>query len=406
MGFGAGEILQGDDATAVGHIAGNSNQGNLAVALGNGAGAINQGIRAIAIGSIAGYSGQGAGSITIDASGAGVAPTANTWFVRTGDAAGLRTDTGTALAYTASYEIVKSSSSRRYKANIADLTSDTSRVYDLRPREFDYVGAATYRRNVGYIAEEIPDIRMVHTDIQGRVDALDWPAITTYAVAELRALRDDTVYAGYFEAEPAVGQAEPAVPPGRTVALSETNPGMVREAVEGDDIIGVVRPKIKSTTLGNSAENEWQGKYLRDVYGAILTEAHSIVSWTETVVVQEEVPAVLDPQTGDIIREAIPAVLQTVVHRYETHAMPPGVVAPPDATYETHDPATGEPYVHRKINPAYDPEMPYVPRSRRPEWVLVATTGRVPIDASAPKNVLRWRKIRDLSSTVEEWLIT
>ena len=59
---------------------------------------------------------------------------------------------------------------------------------------------------------------------------------------------------------------------------------------------------------------------------------------------------------------------------------------------------------HKKLNPQYDPEQTYVPRSRRAEWIQVALMGRAPVLKSAIKGAA-WKKVRDVSADVEEWVI-
>jgi len=113
---------------------------------------------------------------------------------------------------------------------------------------------------------------------------------------------------------------------------------------------------------------------------------YDVISWTEVTDI-EEMPAQ-------------PAVTQIVPYAFASHALPPGITVPEDAVIT---PNAG---VHKKLNPAYDPEQAYVPRSKRPEWIQIALMGRAPVLASAPKGSA-WRKVRDVSldGTVEEWVV-
>lgn len=92
----------------------------------------------------------------------------------------------------------------------------------------------------------------------------------------------------------------------------------------GDYLLGIVTSTPSVT--GNSAWREWRGKYMRDVFGAIITEpvAH---------------PTIVD-EDGNIIEEA------RVVY---------------------------EPV----INPEYDPTREYIPREQRPEWAPVGLVGQI-----------------------------
>ncbi len=131
-------------------------------------------------------------------------------------------------------------------------------------------------------------------------------------------------YAEWFETTD--GQS---LSPGVSVCLED---GKVRAATPEDarvDIIGITRPATAAGVIGNSAELGWQGRFLRDAFGAPrLTEDGGYV-----------------------------------------------------------------------LNPAYDPSRPYIPRSLRPEWVLVGLVGQIPLLADQPRGD-RWRVMRPVSETV------
>jgi len=111
---------------------------------------------------------------------------------------------------------------------------------------------------------------------------------------------------------------------------------------------------------------------------------YDVIFWTEV--------------TDEIDFPAQPAVIIKTPYTFASHALPPGIVVPSDATIT---PNAG---VHRKLNPAYDPEQAYVPRSRRAEWVQIALMGRAPVLKNAVKGAA-WKKVRDVSATVEEWVV-
>jgi hypothetical protein len=391
-------------------------------------------------------------------------------------------------------EVGYTTSSMRYKTNIIDLTTDTSVIYDVRPREFEMISRNANVDpavvHIGYIAEEIDAVepRLVTRDFEGLPNGIEWNAMLAYGLTELRNLRDGATYAEYYEATDA--NAVPTV--GQTVVLdSVSGDGTVRVATSEDppgDILGVVRPKRPTqVTVQNAAENEWIGKYLRDEFGAFVMESHDLIEWTEIV---EHIPAVparyktiqheyeadkipegvivpsegvttetrerveystieflvwtdattgmpmefpVDPGssisdmnltipedarsefrtvedhvpydviswtevTDEIEFPAQPAQMITTPYTFASHALPPGIVVPADAIIK---PNAG---FHRALNPAYDPEQAYVPRSRRAEWVQIALMGRAPVLKNAVKGAA-WKKVRDVSATVEEWVI-
>lgn len=100
----------------------------------------------------------------------------------------------------------------------------------------------------------------------------------------------------------------------------------IRLAEDGDDLrrVGVI--SANPAVCGDNYADEWQGKYLRDIYGRYQTE-------------HKQYPAVTD-DAGMVIREA----------------------------YEADE---------RIINPAYNPEKTYIPRTERKEYDFLGTHGKL-----------------------------
>ena len=99
----------------------------------------------------------------------------------------------------------------------------------------------------------------------------------------------------------------------------------IRLANAGDDYVGIISGA--QAFIGNSASEEWQGKYLTDVFGKKISK-------------EVEVPAVIDEETGEIITPATTTVQ----------------------------------YV---VNPDYNPDEPYVMRENRREWGIVGLVGQI-----------------------------
>jgi hypothetical protein len=181
-------------------------------------------------------------------------------------------------------------------------------------------------------------------------------------------------YAEFFES--ATGAA---LTLGATVVLDGNK---VREATADDPataIMGVVRPKEPSKAsmvIGNSAWNKWANKYLTDDFDRYIMEDHDVVEWTDADGKQ---------------------------HSYESHRIPADVTVPADAVTKTHD-DKGNKFQHYKLNPAWNPDADYTPREKRDEWIIVGLVGQVKILKGQPVND-RWIKMRDVSATVEEWMI-
>ena len=181
-------------------------------------------------------------------------------------------------------------------------------------------------------------------------------------------------YAEFFES--ANGQA---LTLGATVVLDGNK---VREATEQDpatSIIGVVRPKEPSKAsmvVGNTAWNKWANKYLTDDFDRYIMEDHDVVEWTDA---------------------------DGKEHSYMSHNIPAGITVPADAVTKTHD-SKGNKFQHYKLNPAWDKNAEYVNRENRPEWNIIGMLGQVKILKGQPVGD-RWIKMRDVSATVEEWMV-
>ena len=118
----------------------------------------------------------------------------------------------------------------------------------------------------------------------------------------------------------------------------------IREAQAGEDPIGVISGN--PSVVGDAAWNKWSGKYLRDEFGTYIQEDYEVEDEDGNTVIQQR----------------------------------------------------------RKLNPAYDPDVEYIPREQRPEWDCVGLMGKLRIRKGQPTGS-RWIKMRDISDSVEEWLV-
>lgn len=168
-------------------------------------------------------------------------------------------------------------------------------------------------------------------------------------------------YGEYFES-----QSGEKIPTGTTVVLKD-NKLVSATDDDGESIIGVIRAPGTST-VGNAAWDGWKGKYLRDEWGEIQIETKTKWQWFET--------------DGD------------------------GMTLPKSTTIESQAPDYAEKieYQEPMLNPEYDPNLEYIPRSERPEWNIVGLVGQVLIRKGQPVNP-RWIKMRNISDTIEEWFI-
>ena len=143
---------------------------------------------------------------------------------------------------------------------------------------------------------------------------------STYAMGPYQVGGAD--YAEYFEWEDSNPNNEDRI--GHFVALSSN--GKIKIATSEDKIIGVVSGN--ASVVGNAFEDTWSGIYLHDVYGRPIKEE-----------IEEERVVGVDDE-GNEIKET---VKRTVL----------------------------------KVNPDYDPNQTYIPRSQRPEWDIIGLLGQL-----------------------------
>ena len=164
---------------------------------------------------------------------------------------------------------------------------------------------------------------------------------------------------------------------GKTVVFDGNK---VRASTLSDDasaILGVVRPKvdgINSMIIGNTAWNSWTNKYLHDDYGRFIMEDYSVTEW--------------------VVKTYEDGTQQT--ESYETDKIPEDVIVPDNAVVKTQQ--------RKKLNPDFDKDEEYKPRSERDEWVIIGMLGQIQVE-KGQKTGDRWIKMRDISETVEEWLV-
>ena len=86
-------------------------------------------------------------------------------------------------------EITYNASTKKYKTNIIDLSQNTEKIYELEPREYDFIPDNTHM--VGFIAEEVFDIDkyLATLDMNGEVENINWNGLITYLVAEMKKLK-------------------------------------------------------------------------------------------------------------------------------------------------------------------------------------------------------------------------
>jgi len=161
----------------------------------------------------------------------------------------------------------------------------------------------------------------------------------------------------------------------------------IRRATSDDaagTIIGVIsgNPGV----VGDSdIQGKWKGKYLTDDFGTHIRENVQCYAW-ET---QAEGTRYAEGE-GKITN-----------HSMHADRVPEGVTVP---TVEENSTFTSTTVDRKRENPSYVEGQAYIQRENRKEWDTVGLMGKLRILKTEQKGT-NWIKMRDISATVEEWLV-
>tara|TARA_R110002073_G_scaffold182604_1_gene340856 strand:+ start:1 stop:1281 length:1281 start_codon:yes stop_codon:yes gene_type:complete len=194
-------------------------------------------------------------------------------------------------------------------------------------------------------------------------------------------------YAEYFESKTGNTVAK-----GITVVMDGTKVKASTDSDSASSIVGVVRPKDfgkSGSVIGNAASNYWNQKYETDDFGSYVLEDVSSVEWDYRGA-EDDIEG-----TRNHINN------QTNVVSFYTDRVPTSITVPADGVANKKV-TTG--LKRRKLNSSYDKTKTYTSREERDEWLLVGMLGQVQV-TKGQKTGDRWIKMRDISETVEEWLI-
>ena len=186
-------------------------------------------------------------------------------------------------------------------------------------------------------------------------------------------------YAEYFEWKD--GNSSDEDRRGYSVVLDGNK---IIKATDSDDaskIIGVI--SANPAMIGDADIKRWKQKFLLDDYGTEITEEITVTEWTETI--------------GSGVET------EHVKHSYDTDRIPNDVTVPSDAEVKSVD-ADGNKLLRRKTNPDWNKDTAYISREDRKEWDTVGLMGKLRLKKGQPTGT-NWIKMRDISDTVEEWLV-
>ena len=179
-------------------------------------------------------------------------------------------------------------------------------------------------------------------------------------------------YAEFFEWKD--GNASDEDRRGYSVVLDGNQIVKATDSDDASKIIGVISgmPGV----IGDTHWDRWHNKYLRDDYGSYIFEDYTQTEWKNDI--------------GN-------------VESYQTDLIPDDVTVPDDAVVTSKD-ENGNNLQRRKLNPSFDASKTYVSREDRKEWGIVGLVGKLRLKKGQPTGT-NWVKMRDISDTVEEWLI-
>jgi hypothetical protein len=129
-------------------------------------------------------------------------------------------------------------------------------------------------------------------------------------------------------------------------------------------LLGII--SVKPAYVGDAAAMEWSGKYLKNELGETLTAPVEYWQWVDEAGQTRSAYAdegILAPEAKEVVLVDRPV-----------------------------------------LNPDYDPSEVYVPREQRKEWSPVGLVGKLRLFKGQPTGD-RWIKLRDISATLEEWLV-
>tara|TARA_R100001015_G_C4616068_1_gene172139 strand:- start:21 stop:1544 length:1524 start_codon:yes stop_codon:yes gene_type:complete len=180
-------------------------------------------------------------------------------------------------------------------------------------------------------------------------------------------------YAEYFEWKDGNSSDEDRV--GCSVILDGNKIVKATDSDDASKIIGVI--SACPVVVGDSDIEQWLQKYEKDELNRFIWEDYESVIW-------------FDEKGKDTF--------------YHVDRVPDDVTIPDDAIYyRTEDDGVTK-LKRKKLNSAYDASKNYVSRKDRKEWDTVGLVGKLRIKKGQPTGT-NWIKMKDISETVEEWLV-
>lgn len=163
------------------------------------------------------------------------------------------------------------------------------------------------------------------------------------------------------------------IPVGTSVVLEKDK---IRKADTGESPVGVISetPTVVGNAGGSDTDDGWGHKYLKDDFGSYIMEE---VEWWR------------------------------IEQRFKLVGKRKVRIKAESAYTDEKKPIKGakkKTVLRRKINQNWDKTKKWIPRKERDEWNVVGLIGRVRVLKGQPV-APTWIKLKNISATVEEWLI-
>ena len=173
---------------------------------------------------------------------------------------------------------------------------------------------------------------------------------------------------------------------------------MIRKATSDDlasSIIGIV--STAPAIVGDSDTEQYKQKYLKDDFGSFIWEDYTVTEWDE---ITYGGPSESNAKTISYHTDEIPS---DVTPPSEDVKNEDGQVVKTKAVVTSTD-ADGNNLRRKKLNPDYDSSKTYETRESRKEWEAIGLMGKLRMRKGQPTGD-RWIKMRDITDSIEEWLV-
>ena len=185
-------------------------------------------------------------------------------------------------------------------------------------------------------------------------------------------------YAEYFEWKDGNSSSENRI--GYSVVLDNNKIVKATDSDDASKIIGVI--SANPAIVGDTDIGRWKQKYLLDDYNNFIMEDKKTYEWRETIETKDDDGFVTNTENK--------------IHSYYEGEIPDDITVPDDAEVNTQS--------IKKLNPDWNKDTAYISREDRKEWDTVGLMGKLRLRKGQPTGT-NWIKMRDISDTVEEWLI-